>query len=204
MISTSVDILKRHGLLSHKEESIMRCDYCGHEHNCEQDICSHCGTKIMLEPSLQPDEFGRGEPIAFFEWLYKYLPYFYGLSIIYTVAGLYHILVNLYGLNVALFVSIFANAIFINMRLANIILMIVIISFRIRKDKTNFARFFVYKHMLQIVELIALFVVGGAQIGLVDGLTETFVREMFFNLLVFIPVFRYFNKRITIFGFGET
>ncbi len=181
---------------------MMRCEYCGHAIESEHDVCSYCGTQIN-QPILEQPIFGRGYPMAIFEWLFKYLPYIYVLSIIYTLVGLYHILVNLYGLNISLFVSIFANAIFLNMRLANIILMIVIIGLRIKKDKTNFARFFVYKHILQIVELIVLFLVGGAQIGLVDGLTETFIREMFFNLLVFIPIFRYFNKRITIFGFGE-
>jgi hypothetical protein len=179
----------------------MRCNYCGHELDETQSNCPLCDSTNPIEPT---EVFGRGQSMLFFNWLFKYIPYMYVGSIIFTFAGLYHILINLYKGNVGLFVSIFANAIFINMRLAQVVMMIIIIYLRFKQDKVNFARLIIYRHLIQIIELIVLYVVGGAQIGLVDGLTETFIREMFFNLVVFIPVFRYFNKRITIFGFGET
>jgi hypothetical protein len=180
----------------------MICTYCGNQLKANQNECPLCGTALEVAHVDLP-VFGRGHSMVFFQWLYKYLPIFYALNIVFSLATLYHIFFNLYRGNVDLFLSIFANTIYVNMRLANIILMMVIIGLRWRNDQVNFARMFVYKHILQIVELVALFLAGGAQIGLVEGLTETFIRELFFNLVVFIPIYRYFNKRITIFGFGE-
>lgn len=172
------------------------CRSCNSICDIKSLYCGRCGT--LFENQIQEvnkSEFGNGESIKFFNFLYNFIPIFIILNLLYSLNSFNSIINNSFSGDLKLFFSYSFNIYLVIFFIISILLNGILIFSRLNNNKVAFAKTFIYRSVLvtlePIISLIFIYIDFKDINQFFASSLALFIGQLILNLITYV----YLTKR---------